>query len=93
VLDRYADAIGLAFQVQDDILDVVGDTAIIGKRQGADQQLGKSTYPALMGLERAQAKAWELCQESLSALEILAAQGFDTTSLQALASYIIERNK
>ncbi|MEI2266552.1 (2E,6E)-farnesyl diphosphate synthase [Erwinia sp. CGal63] len=92
-LDRYAEAIGLAFQVQDDILDVVGDTAIIGKRQGADQQLGKSTYPALMGLESARAKAWELCQESLSALETLAAQGFDTTSLQALASYIIERNK
>ncbi|MCP1437894.1 farnesyl diphosphate synthase [Erwinia persicina] len=92
-LDRYAEAIGLAFQVQDDILDVVGDTAIIGKRQGADQQLGKSTYPALMGLERARAKAWELCQESLSALEILAAQGFDTASLQLLASYIIERNK
>lgn len=92
-LDRYAEAIGLAFQVQDDILDVVGDTAIIGKRQGADQQLGKSTYPALMGLERARVKAWELYQESLSALETLAAQGFDTTSLQALASYIIERNK
>ncbi|MBV4366034.1 (2E,6E)-farnesyl diphosphate synthase [Erwinia sp. BNK-24-b] len=93
LLDRYAEAIGLAFQVQDDILDVVGDTAIIGKRQGADQQLGKSTYPALMGLESAREKAWALCQESFSALEILAAQGFDTTSLQALASYIIERNK
>lgn len=92
-LNRYANAIGLAFQVQDDILDVVGDTAIIGKRQGADQHLGKSTYPALMGLESAREKAWELCQESLRALEALAAQGFDTTSLQLLSSYIIERNK
>ncbi|WP_380184702.1 (2E,6E)-farnesyl diphosphate synthase [Kalamiella sp. sgz302252] len=92
-LDRYAEAIGLAFQVQDDILDVVGDTAIIGKKQGADQQLGKSTYPALMGLDSAREKAWELCQEALGALETLAAQGFDTTSLQLLASYIIERNK
>lgn len=92
-LNRYASAIGLAFQVQDDILDVVGDTAIIGKRQGADQHLGKSTYPALMGLESARGKAWELYQESLSALEALAAQGFDTTSLQLLSSYIIERNK
>lgn len=92
-LDRYANAIGLAFQVQDDILDVVGDTAIIGKRQGADQDLGKSTYPALMGLDGARAKAWELYQESLSALETLAAQSFTTTSLQLLASYIIERNK
>jgi farnesyl diphosphate synthase len=92
-LDRYANAIGLAFQVQDDILDVVGDTAIIGKRQGADQHLGKSTYPALMGLDGARAKAWDLYQESLSALETLAAHSFTTTSLQALASYIIERNK
>ena len=92
-LNRYAHAIGLAFQVQDDILDVVGDTAIIGKRQGADQHLGKSTYPALMGLESAREKAWDLYQESLSALEALAAQGFDTTSLQLLSSYIIERNK
>lgn len=92
-LDRYANAIGLAFQVQDDILDVVGDTAIIGKRQGADQYLGKSTYPALMGLDGARAKAWDLYQESLSALETLAAHSFTTTSLQALASYIIERNK
>lgn len=55
-LDRYADAIGLAFQVQDDILDVVGDSATTGKRQGADQQLGKSTYPGLLGLERAREK-------------------------------------
>ncbi|WP_437608766.1 (2E,6E)-farnesyl diphosphate synthase [Erwinia sp. V71] len=92
-LDRYADAIGLAFQVQDDILDVVGDTAILGKRQGADQDLGKSTYPALMGLENARAKAWDLYQESLSSLDTLAAQSFNTTSLQALASFIIERDK
>ncbi len=44
-LDRYAENIGLAFQVQDDILDVVGDTATLGKRQGADQQLGKAPIP------------------------------------------------
>ncbi len=44
LLERYAQCVGLAFQVQDDILDVVGDTATLGKRQGADQQLGKSTY-------------------------------------------------
>ncbi|MFS2222441.1 (2E,6E)-farnesyl diphosphate synthase [Pantoea sp. B65] len=92
-LDRYASAVGLAFQVQDDILDVVGDTAVLGKRQGADQDLGKSTYPALMGLENARAKAWDLYQESLSALDTLAAQSFNTTSLQALASFIIERDK
>lgn len=92
-LDRYASAIGLAFQVQDDILDVIGDTAVLGKQQGADQQLGKSTYPALMGLEGARKKAWDLYQESLSALETLAAQSYNTTPLRALAGFIIERDK
>ncbi len=92
-LDRYASAIGLAFQVQDDILDVIGDTAVLGKQQGADQQLGKSTYPALLGLEGARTKAWDLYQESLSALETLAAQSYNTTPLRALAGFIIERDK
>lgn len=92
-LDRYANAIGLAFQVQDDILDVIGDTAVLGKRQGADQDLGKSTYPALMGLDSARAKAWDLYQESLHALDTLAAQSLNTAPLRALASFIIERDK
>jgi len=92
-LDRYANAIGLAFQVQDDILDVIGDTAVLGKQQGADQYLGKSTYPALMGLEGARTKAWELYQESLSALETLAEQSYNTSQLRALAGFIIERDK
>lgn len=93
LLDTYADAIGLAFQVQDDILDVTGDTAVLGKTQGADQALGKSTYPALLGLEGARTKAQALYQEALGALEILAGQGYDTSVLQALASFIIERDK
>jgi len=93
LLDRYAEAIGLAFQVQDDILDVIGDTAVIGKRQGADQDLGKSTYPSLLGLESARAKARDLYQEALDALELLAAHSYNTTALQALASFIIERDK
>jgi len=92
-LDRYASAIGLAFQVQDDILDVIGDTAVLGKQQGADQHLGKSTYPALMGLEGARAKARDLYKESLSALDTLAAQSYNTTPLRALAGFIIERDK
>lgn len=92
-LDRYAQSIGLAFQVQDDILDVVGDTATLGKRQGADQQLGKSTYPALLGLEQAQAKARDLCNEALAALQPLAAQSLNTATLEALANYIIQRDK
>ncbi|WON76208.1 (2E,6E)-farnesyl diphosphate synthase [Serratia sp. UGAL515B_01] len=91
-LDRYAAAIGLAFQVQDDILDVVGETAKIGKRQGSDQQLGKSTYPALLGLDSAKLKAWDLYQEALAALASLATQSYNTAPLRALAGFIIERD-
>ncbi|KNC95320.1 (2E,6E)-farnesyl diphosphate synthase [Trabulsiella odontotermitis] len=93
VLDRYAQSIGLAFQVQDDILDVVGDTATLGKRQGADQQLGKSTYPALLGLEQARTKARDLIEDARQSLNQLAAQSLDTTALEALADYIIQRDK
>lgn len=93
LLDRYAENIGLAFQVQDDILDVVGDTATLGKRQGADQQLGKSTYPALLGLEQARTKARDLIDDARQALSQLSAQSLDTTALQALANYIIQRDK
>src|SRR5690606_6978493 len=92
-LDRYAESIGLAFQVQDDILDVVGDTATLGKRQGADQELGKSTYQALLGLEQAQIKARDLYEDALRALEALAAQSLDITVLEALANYINQRDK
>jgi farnesyl diphosphate synthase len=91
-LDRYAEAIGLAFQIQDDILDVIGDTATIGKRQGADQQLGKSTYPALLGLDCAKTKAMDLYQEALSALDKLSEQSYNTAPLQVLARFIIERD-
>jgi len=86
-LDRFAQNIGLAFQVQDDILDVVG------KRQGADQQLGKSTYPALLGLEQARKKAHDLIEDARQSLSELAAQSLDTTALEALANYIIQRDK
>ncbi len=92
-LDRYSAAIGLAFQVQDDILDIIGDTATIGKRQGRDPQLGKSTYPALLGLEQAQAKARDLCDRALDALAELKAASLDTSALEALACYIIQRDK
>jgi len=92
-LERYAQCVGLAFQVQDDILDVVGDTATLGKRQGADQQLGKSTYPALLGLEQARTKARDLIDDARQALSLLSAQSLDTTALEALANYIIQRDK
>ncbi|QIA62673.1 (2E,6E)-farnesyl diphosphate synthase [Vibrio astriarenae] len=87
-LERYAKAIGLAFQVQDDILDVIGDTETLGKPQGSDQALHKSTYPALLGLEGAQQKAGLLLEEALRALNEVP---YDTTLLQSFAQYVIER--
>ncbi|MFJ3076289.1 MULTISPECIES: (2E,6E)-farnesyl diphosphate synthase [Pseudomonas] len=87
-LQAYAQAIGLAFQVQDDILDVESDTATLGKRQGADVARDKPTYPALLGLEAAKAYAIELRDQALVAL-----QGFGENAepLRALARYIVER--
>ena len=88
-LDIYARAIGLAFQVQDDILDVTADTETLGKQQGADSALDKPTYVSLMGLEQAKAFAGQLCDEAHAALE-----RFDqrATPLRQLADYIIHRS-
>jgi farnesyl diphosphate synthase len=92
LLDRFSQAIGLAFQVQDDILDVIGDTAKIGKRQGSDQQHQKSTYPALLGIAQAQEKASLLYQDALSVLNTLKRQNYDVSQLEALANFIVERD-
>ena len=88
-LKNYANHLGLAFQIQDDVLDVLGNTEQLGKQQGADAQLNKLTYPALLGLEQAQKKAKHHHQQALTALAI-----FDTTAdpLRALAGYVIERH-
>jgi len=87
-LRRYAEAVGLAFQVQDDILDVESDTATLGKTQGKDQAHDKPTYPALLGLDTAKAYALALRDQALAALE-----GFGDSAepLRALARYIVER--
>ena len=87
-LERYSQAIGLAFQVQDDILDIEGDSAEIGKPVGSDLGLDKSTYPKLLGLEGAKQKAQELYQTALHELDNLP---FDTTALRALAEFIVNR--
>lgn len=87
-LDNYAAAIGLAFQVQDDILDIESSTEELGKQQGADLALNKSTYPSLLGLEKAKQRAQDLCNEAIDALAI-----FDKHAdpLRQLAHYIVER--
>lgn len=87
-LDRWADLIGVAFQVQDDILDVIGDEAALGKRKGADAALDKSTYPALLGLDGARAKAGQLRREAHAALDGLAG---DTRVLRALTDFVVDR--
>ena len=87
-LQQYAAAIGLAFQVQDDILDITADTATLGKPQGSDQALGKSTYPALLGLDAARELAHDLHRQALAALAPLP---YNTHILRAFADYIVER--
>ncbi|MBT1062949.1 (2E,6E)-farnesyl diphosphate synthase [Bowmanella sp. Y26] len=85
----FAEKIGLAFQVQDDILDVTGDTQTLGKPQGSDQSLNKSTYPALLGLDGAKALAQQLYQQALQALQPLP---YNTDLLRSFAGYIVDRN-
>jgi len=89
-LDHYAKCIGLAFQIRDDILDVEGEAATLGKNTGMDQRLDKSTYPSLIGLEAARQRATELHSEALESLA-----GFDTSAnpLRWISSYIIERER
>ncbi|MFY8274148.1 (2E,6E)-farnesyl diphosphate synthase [Pseudoalteromonas sp. SSDWG2] len=88
-LDSYGNAIGLAFQVQDDILDIEGDTQTLGKPQGSDEAANKATYPALLGLEGAKQKLTQLYDEAISAIDSLA---YDNTELKQLAQYIIARD-
>lgn len=86
-LTRYARAIGLAFQVRDDILDVTADSQTLGKTQGKDAARDKPTYVSLLGLDAAQALAGELRDEALAALDGLSR----AEPLRLLARYIIER--
>lgn len=85
---QYARAIGLAFQVQDDILDVESDTATLGKTQGKDEAHDKPTYPALLGLDAAKDYALELRDQALHGLRPF---GNSAEPLRELARYIVER--
>ena len=88
-LDRYAKCIGLAFQVQDDILDVTGNTEQLGKQTGADRALNKPTYPSLLGLSGARERARELHESALHCLD-----GLDENAdpLRWLSQYIVDRS-
>ena len=91
VLDRlevFGRCIGLAFQIRDDVLDVEGATEKLGKRRGADAELGKPTYPAILGLDRSKRRARELHE---CALQSLAPFGRDADTLRGISGFIVER--
>jgi farnesyl diphosphate synthase len=87
-LNDFADAIGLAFQVKDDILDIESDTETLGKPQGSDLAKDKSTYPALLGIEGSRRKLTDLLQLALQALAELP---YNTQLLADLAKFIVHR--
>lgn len=88
-LDRYADNIGLAFQVKDDILDVEGSEEVMGKKRGADSSLGKSTYVSLHGLQNAKTKLHQYYQISITSLRSL---GPAAEQLRSLADFVVNRS-
>jgi len=90
VLHTYAQNIGLAFQVADDILNVKGDPERLGKSTGTDQLRGKNTYPSLLGLSGAEMLAGRLVDNALKVLDVF---DNEADSLRAIANYVIERNR
>ncbi|MBL1277321.1 MAG: (2E,6E)-farnesyl diphosphate synthase [Ectothiorhodospiraceae bacterium] len=87
-LDHFANCMGLAFQIRDDILDIESDTETLGKPQGSDQARNKPTYPALLGMSEAKRRADELHQE---AIDSVADWGEAAQPLRDIAEYIIHR--
>ena len=87
-LREFGLAIGLEFQVQDDILDIIADTEALGKTAGKDQQVDKSTYPALMGLEQAKEYAESLHNQAVNALAYF---GDDATELLKITQFLLNR--
>ncbi len=88
LLSEYALCIGLSFQIQDDILDVVGDTETLGKPQGSDEEQKKPTFPAIIGLEESRQRAR---QQHELALKILEPLDEKADSLRELSAYIVKR--
>lgn len=89
-LTRYGEAAGLAFQIADDILDVAGSEAAMGKPVGSDAANEKATYPSILGLDRARQRAEEAVQQALDALRTF---GSEADSFRALAAFIVHRDR
>ena len=87
-IDGFGRTIGIAFQIKDDLLDVEGETSVIGKHSGADERLRKATYPGLFGIDAARRRCDELLASSLEKLDDF---GADAEPLRWLARYIVER--
>lgn len=89
-LIRYGEALGLAFQITDDILDVTADSEELGKTAGKDQSQGKATYPALLGLEESKLRAERLLEEAVEALTTFGSRG---DALKDLALFSVRRKR
>jgi geranylgeranyl diphosphate synthase type II len=90
LLGRYGEALGLAFQIADDILDIEGSQELLGKDVGSDEGKGKSTYPAAIGMEASRRQARALCERAVGSLS---AFGAAAEPLRLLAHYAVERER
>ncbi|MFT7287549.1 MAG: geranylgeranyl pyrophosphate synthase [Halieaceae bacterium] len=88
-LERVGERIGLAFQIVDDVLDVLGDTATLGKTRGKDAAAGKATYVTLLGLDKARGESARLYEE---ALDLLQGWSSDADELRALLGKMVKRD-
>lgn len=88
-ISQYASYLGLAFQIKDDILDVIGESQVLGKPTGSDEKLDKPTYPSLLGLEGARKR---LAETVAAAKTVIGYFGVKSEFLAALANYVAERN-
>lgn len=89
-LSEYANALGLAFQIQDDVLDIEGDAQAAGKRLQKDTEAGKATFVSILGMDAAKAHAGLLVEQ---AQDVLSSYGVKAAPLRAVAQYVIERDK
>ena len=89
-LEQYGRHLGLAFQITDDLLDVAGDQAAVGKRLAKDAARGKATYPSLLGVDESRGRAAALVEEACQALESFGAAG---EPLRKLAQSVLDRTR